>query len=102
LPCSLAAPLGHGPVAVDPYADLDGVFRCVIQGDSDEPGVQIRLSGQEESRHLRMPGLRLSGCAGMKRSGQMLIPPVASRAIAAAAMRAVVSHPRMLAALPFT
>jgi hypothetical protein len=39
---------------------------------------------------------------GHARSGQMLIPPVASRAIAAAAMRAVVSHPRMLAALPFT
>jgi hypothetical protein len=44
----------------------------------------------------------LSGCAGMRRSGQMLIPPVANRAIAAAAMSAAVSHPRMLAALPFT
>jgi hypothetical protein len=44
--CRLAAPLGHGPVAVDPLADLGGVFRRVIQGDADEPGMQIRLRDQ--------------------------------------------------------
>ena len=43
----MATPLGHGPVAVYPFTYLDGVFRCVIQGDADEPGVQIQLSGQE-------------------------------------------------------
>jgi hypothetical protein len=39
---------------------------------------------------------------GERGAGQMLIPPVASRAIAAAAMIVAVSQPRILAALPFT
>jgi hypothetical protein len=45
----------------------------------------------------------LSGCASMKRAGQILIPPqVANRVIAAAAMIAAVSQPRIAAALPMT
>jgi hypothetical protein len=93
---------GHaGLCLVDDQAGVAGLDlvqdqRHRIVTGVDDPGPQRRR------RTSACPGLRLSGCAGMKRSGQMLIPPVASRAIAAAAMRAVVSHPRMVAAVPFT
>jgi hypothetical protein len=47
-------------------------------------------------------GQGLCGLTGGRGARQMLIPPVANRAIAAAAMIVVVSQPRILAALPFT
>ena len=47
LPCCYAASLGHGPVAFDPPPNLVWVFSGIVQSDADEPGVQIRLSGQQ-------------------------------------------------------
>ncbi len=36
-----AASFCHLPVAVDPFPDLTGVFCGIVQGDPDEPGMQI-------------------------------------------------------------
>jgi hypothetical protein len=47
LPCHRSASLCHVPVAVDPFPDVIWVFCGVVQGDSDEPWVQVRLGGQE-------------------------------------------------------
>lgn len=46
--------------------------------------------------------VRVSGLCGAIRIGQMPVAAVASREMAAAAMSAVVSQPRMLAVLPLT
>jgi len=47
-----AAPLRHSPVAAYPFPDLARVFRGIVQGDTDEPGMQIRLGGQETNPPL--------------------------------------------------
>lgn len=49
---------------------------------------------------VRVPGFLMD--VGERWLGQRLTPPVAIRAMAATAMITAVSHPRILAALPFT
>jgi hypothetical protein len=46
------ASLRHSPVAPDPFPDPISVFCGIVQGDADEPGMQIRLGGQDTDPSL--------------------------------------------------
>jgi hypothetical protein len=90
--------------AAFPAGQLAEAESRVLEDQADVPP-SGRDAGEVGSSEADLPGELgdgVSGLAGAIRIGQMPVAAVASREMAAAAMSAAVSQPRMLAVLPLT